>query len=96
MLKLILLMAVLLVWVCVVPGQAFAEVLEIDSDFDGKIDQWQYRTAEGKKLKVEYDKDGDGIVEHVEFFRGDNQLERAEFDSDGDGKINQTQFYSES
>ncbi|TDJ52334.1 MAG: hypothetical protein E2O44_00740, partial [Nitrospina sp.] len=94
MLKLIPLTAVLLVWVCAFSGQAFAGVVAIDSDFDGKIDQWQYRTAEGKKIKVEYDRDGDGTVEHVEFFRGDNQLERAEFYSDG--KINQTQFYSES
>ena len=52
-LKPIPLMIALLVWVCAGPGLAYAEVVEIDSNFDGKIDQWQHLTADGKKSKVE-------------------------------------------
>ena len=31
-----------------------AEVNEVDSNFDGKIDQWQYVNAQGKIEKIEY------------------------------------------
>ena len=34
-----------------------AEVNEVDSNFDGKIDQWQYVNAQGKIEKIEYDGD---------------------------------------
>jgi len=35
-------------------------VMQVDSDFDGKLDQWQHKSEEGRLLKVEYDKNGDG------------------------------------
>ncbi len=38
-----------------------AEVVnEIDSNFDGKIDQWQYVDSQGKVEKIEHDGDFDG------------------------------------
>ena len=42
----------------------FAEgvVIQIDSDLNGKPDQWQHKSIEGNFLKIEYDKNEDGKV----------------------------------
>ena len=46
-----------------------AEVNEVDSNFDGKIDQWQYVNAQGKIEKIEYDGDFDGKVDQIEHYK---------------------------
>ena len=51
-----------------------AEVNEVDSNFDGKIDQWQHVDAKGKVLKIEYDGDFDSKVDQIEHFEGDKIL----------------------
>ena len=48
-----------------------AEVNEIDSNFDGKIDQWQYVDAQGKVVKIEYDGDFDSKVDQIEHYKGE-------------------------
>ena len=55
-----------------------AEVNEVDSNFDGKIDQWQYVDAQGKVVKIEHDGDFDGKVDQVEYFKDNKILERVE------------------
>ncbi len=44
---------------------AFAEILQIDSDFDGKPDQWHHRSEDGKLIKIDYDTNADGKLENV-------------------------------
>ena len=56
------------------------EVNEVDNNFDGKIDTWQYVNAQGKIEKAEYDEDFDGKVDRVDHFKGEKTLERVEFD----------------
>ena len=46
-----------------------AEVNEVDSNFDGKIDQWQYVNDEGKVEKIEHDGDFDGKKDQIEYFK---------------------------
>ncbi|MZH03518.1 MAG: hypothetical protein F3745_09045, partial [Nitrospinae bacterium] len=70
-----------------------AEVNEVDSNFDGKIDQWQYVDAQGKVEKIEHDGDFDGKVDQTEYFKGDKVLEHVEFDRNKDGKMDHLQYY---
>ena len=49
---------------------AGAEVLQIDSDFDGKMDQWHEMSDTGQLVKVEYDTNGDGQLDQVDVFEG--------------------------
>jgi len=51
-----------------------AEVNEVDSNFDGKIDQWQYVDAQGKVVKIEYDGDFDSKVDQIEHYKGEKIL----------------------
>ena len=39
------------------------EVLQVDSDYDGKMDQWHHRSDDGKIIKIEFDKNGDGKIQ---------------------------------
>ena len=55
------------------------EVVELDSDFDGKIDQWQHKTADGLLTKTTYDTNQDGKVDQIEVFGVSGKLKKAEF-----------------
>jgi hypothetical protein len=46
----------------------FPEVAKIDSNFDGKMDQWRHNTVDGKTLKIECDTNFDGNIDQVEHF----------------------------
>jgi hypothetical protein len=50
-------------FLCLTGSPLSAEVFQIDSDFDGKLDQWHHKSKDGKIIKIEYDKNGDGKVE---------------------------------
>ena len=39
------------------------DVLNIDTNEDGKFDQWQYLNETGKKLRIDYDKNRDGKID---------------------------------
>ena len=77
-------------------SMVFAEVTKVDSNFDGKMDQWRHNTADGKTFKIEYDTNFDGNIDQVEHFVGDKTLVKAEFDADKNGEIDQIQHYSNS
>jgi len=38
---------------------AGAEVIQVDSNFDGNLDQWHHKSEDVKLMKVEYYKNGD-------------------------------------
>ena len=48
-----------------------ANIAKVDSNFDGKMDQWRHTTPEGKITKIEYDTNFDGTVDQVEHFHGE-------------------------
>jgi hypothetical protein len=37
----------------VIGSVVFAEVVKIDSNFDGKMDQWRHNTVDGKISKIQ-------------------------------------------
>ena len=45
-----------------------AEVLQVDSDFDGKMDQWHHMSNDNKIIKIEYDKNNDNNVDQVDIY----------------------------
>ena len=52
---------------------AQAEVLPVDSDADGSLDQWHHKSEEGVLLKVEHDKNGDGKIDQIDVFEGNEK-----------------------
>ena len=55
-------------FLCLIGSPISAEVFQIDSDFDGKLDQWHHKSKNGKMekwkiIKIEYDKNADGTVD---------------------------------
>ena len=71
-----------------------AEVLQVDSDFDGKMDQWRHMSNDNKIIKIEYDKNGDNNIDQVDIYEMQNIPIRAEWDRNFDGKMDQIQFYN--
>ena len=80
--------------ILVMASPSMAEVNEVDSNFDEKIDQWQYVNAQGKIEKIEYDGDFDGKVDQIEHFKGEKILEHVEFDRNKDGNMDLMQYYA--
>lgn len=83
-LKTIPIMACVILTFCL--SIASAEVVEIDSNFDGKIDQWQYFNSSGILEKAEYDTNHDGKADRWEYFDATGKLTRIEIDRNFDGK----------
>ena len=69
-------------------------MIQIDSDFDGKLDQWQHKSEDDHLLKVEYDKNGDGKIDQIDVFDGNEKPIRVELDRNFDGTLDQVQHYS--
>lgn len=67
--------------------------LDIDSNFDGIVDQRQYFEKGGKLARVELDEDQDGIPEQIQYYDGEDKLLRVEFDTNKDKKIDQRQYF---
>ena len=86
-------LAIIMLVLCVSAPPCMAEVNEVDSNFDGKIDQWQYVNDEGEVEKIEHDGDHDGKIDQTEFFKGKKILEHVEFDRNKDGKMDHMQYY---
>ncbi len=51
----------------------FAGLMEVDSNFDGKTDQWHHVSASGQVDKVEYDLDYNGAVDQVQYFKSEKK-----------------------
>ena len=45
-------------------------MIQFDSNFNGKIDQWQHKSEKDDLLKVEYDKNEDGQVDQIDLYDG--------------------------
>ena len=74
----------------------FAEcaVIQLDTDLNGKMDQWQHKLGKKQLQKVEYDKNEDGQIDQIDTFNGHDKPIRVELDRNLDGTVDQTQYYS--
>ena len=86
----IFLISLLLWWVPSID----AEVLQVDSDSDGKMDQWHHLSGNNKIIKVEYDKNGDYKIDQVDIFERKELPVKVEFDRNFDGIMDQRQVYN--
>ena len=57
-----------------------AEVIQIDSDFNGKFDQWHHKSKEGKIIKIQFDKNEDGKVDQVDKYNSNEKPLQVEID----------------
>jgi hypothetical protein len=67
--------------------------VEADTDFDGKIDRWQYYSEQGVAEKEGYSRAGNGKPDTWQYFDVKGNLTRREIDEDGDGKIDRTENF---
>jgi 5-hydroxyisourate hydrolase-like protein (transthyretin family) len=67
--------------------------MDIDRDFDGKPDRWEYYAADGALEKVGMSRAGDGTVDAWAFQGPDGAMERMEVDTDHDGRVDTWETY---
>ena len=73
-------------------GSKFVRI-EIDVDEDGKIDRWEYYSADQKLEKVGLSRSNDGIVDAWLFQGADGTINRIEVSTRRDGQVNRVEFY---
>jgi hypothetical protein len=66
--------------------------IEVDRNFDGKIDVWEYFDSEGRPERMEYDENFDGRPDLWYFYK-DGSLVRSEQDTDFNGKPDWFGYY---
>jgi 5-hydroxyisourate hydrolase-like protein (transthyretin family) len=67
--------------------------MDIDRDFDGKPDRWEYYAADGALEKVGMSRAGNGTVDAWAFQGPDGAMERMEVDTDHDGRVDTWETY---
>ena len=85
--KLTLLLLYLLSGTCL----SYGEVLKVDNNFDGKMDQWHHMSDDNKIIKIEYDNNGDGKIDQTDIYEKNKTPVRAEVDRNFDGNTDQVQ-----
>jgi hypothetical protein len=80
-------------FLCLTGSPLSAEVLQIDSDFEGKLYQWHHKSKHGKIIKIEYDKNSDGTVDQVDKYDGNAKPIKVKLDRDFVGTLDQIQHY---
>ena len=75
------------------PGGNTVTRLETDEDRDGKLDVFQYFSADGHMERVEYDTSHDGQIDRWETFAADEALLSTSFDTNEDGNPDQWQYF---
>ena len=69
--------------------------VEADTDFDGKIDRWQYYSEKGVAEKEGYSRAGTAQPDTWQYFDAKGNLTRREIDENGDGKIDRTENFQD-
>ncbi len=69
-----------------------SQKIEIDSDYDGEVDQtsWMYNPPEGNK-KLEMDTNNDGKIDGWQYYEN-NKVSKYEMDTNFDGDVDVTYF----
>jgi hypothetical protein len=67
--------------------------MEIDRNFDGIVDRWEYYAADGSLQKVGFSRANDGTVDAWAYQGANGQVARIEVSTHRDGKVNRVEFY---
>ena len=67
--------------------------MEVDRDFDGVVDRWEYYNAGGALERVGFSRANDGKVDAWAYQGADGQVARIEVSTRRDGRVNRTEFY---
>jgi hypothetical protein len=67
--------------------------MDIDRDFDGVIDRWEYYGAEGALEKVGYSRAHDGRADAWAYQGAGGEVARIEISTRRDGTVSRTEFY---
>ena len=68
-----------------VPTRVVPKKVQVDSNYDGKVDRTEYYDSEGRPVKAEADNDGDGIMDETIVYK-DGKPVKSEKDTNKDGK----------
>jgi hypothetical protein len=71
-------------------GEHHARLLEVDEDFDGRMDRWEDYDADGTLVKIGVSRHGRGPDVWV-YAGPDGQPRRKEYDEDGDGRVDRAE-----
>lgn len=74
-------------------NKGFIQRVEVDSDADGKIDEW-ISYEKGVVVKGEKDLNRDGKADTAMIYDGKGVIIRTESDTNGDGKIDEWVYYA--
>ncbi len=74
-------------------GQKNPALVEVDSDFDGHIDRWEYYQPDGKLVKIGATRQG-GAPDTWVFTDDKGQVVRREYDDDRDGRVDRVEEIS--
>ena len=67
--------------------------IEIDQNEDGRIDRWEYYSADGRLEKVGFSRAGDGVVDAWAFQSPEGVVSRVEVSTLRDGRVNRVELY---
>ena len=67
--------------------------VEADTDFDGKIDRWQYYSERGVAEKEGYSRAGNAKPDTWQYFDVKGNITRREIDENGDGKVDRVENF---
>jgi len=72
-------------------GNKLPGLIEVDEDFDGRMDRWESYDAQGRLLKVAASRRGAG-PDIWNVLGPDGQPARREYDDDGDGRVERSEL----
>lgn len=67
--------------------------IEIDKDFDGRPDRWEYYDARQKIEKVGFSRENDGVEDTWTYTDASGAVTRLELSLARDGKVQRTEYY---
>ena len=67
--------------------------MDIDRNFDGVLDRWEYFSADGALEKVGFSRANDGKVDAWAYQGADGQVSRIDVSTRRDGTVNRLEFY---
>jgi len=77
---------------CIETTYADMDIIERDTDKDGKIDQIAHLDKHGKLIDLEIDKDADGVMDQFQHYK-DEQITCVERDTNGDQQIDIREYF---
>lgn len=77
---------------CYMDGSRVVRI-EIDQDRDGRIDRWEYYTADQKLEKIGFSRANDGKVDAWSYTKPDGTIDRIESSTRHNGRVDRVEYY---